>query len=386
MSDKQIRSKVALVRCESYDDGAVDKAVAKGIDLLGGISQFVKSGEKIVLKPNILIGSDPEKCVITHPAIFKAVGKQIQKAGVDILYGDSSAFGGCSLNMRMSGYLEAGNKLEFKMADFDKGRKVSHPEGMLIKSFVIANGVLDADGLVNLPKLKSHPLTRLTGAVKNLFGCVPGLLKGQFHSRLPDPYDFSAMLVDISTLIKPRLCIMDGIMAMEGNGPRNGKLKKLNVVLFSRDPIALDATACRIIGLNPAIVPTSLQGESAGLGTYHNDDIEILGDKLESFVVNDFDVIRTMPDHCTTGRIRNYIKNRICDRPVIDNDKCTCCGTCVRLCPVEPKAINWRGGDRSKPPAYNYERCIRCFCCQENCPEGAISVKTTALSSLMAHI
>jgi Pyruvate/2-oxoacid:ferredoxin oxidoreductase delta subunit len=286
----------------------------------------------------------------------------------------------------MAGLLEAGNKLGFKIADFDKGRKISHPQALLIKSFVIANGVLDADGLINLPKLKSHPLTRLTGAVKNLFGCIPGLLKGQFHSKLPDPYDFSAMLVDISTLIKPRLCIMDGIMAMEGNGPRNGKIRQMNVLLFSEDPIALDATACRIVGMDPGIVPTALQGEKAGLGTYHSENIEIIVDKLESFIDNDFEIIRTAPDRCTTGKLRNYIKNRICDRPVIDNDKCNCCGTCVRLCPVEPKAINWRNGFESKPPVYNYDRCIRCFCCQENCPEGAISVKTTALSSLMARV
>ena len=386
MTDKQTKSQVAIIRCEGYDQSAVDSAVVKGIDLLGGISRFIKPGEKIVMKPNVLIGSDPDKCITTHPAVFKAVGKILQNAGATVLYGDSSGFGGGNINMRLAKLKDAADSLGFAMADFDNGRRISHPDAMLIKSFVIASGVLDADGLVNLPKLKSHPLMRITGAIKNLFGCIPGLLKGQFHARLPDPYDFATMLVDLNSYIRQRLCIMDGIMAMEGNGPRNGIPRHMNVLLFSTDPVALDAAACRIINLDPAIIPTELEGERGGLGTYHTENIQILGDSLESFIDNNFDIIRTPPDHCTTGRLRNYIKNRICDKPVIDNSKCNCCGTCVKLCPVKPKAINWRNNDKSRPPVYNYDRCIRCFCCQENCPEGAISVKSTALSSLMARI
>jgi uncharacterized protein (DUF362 family)/Pyruvate/2-oxoacid:ferredoxin oxidoreductase delta subunit len=383
MTDKPIKSQVALVRCENYDESAVLEAVEKGIDLLGGISRFVKSGEKIVMKPNVLIGSEPEKCVTTHPSVFKAAGQILQKAGASVLYGDSSGFGSCSFNMKRAKLKDAADLLGFKMADFDNGRKVSYPEAMLIKNFVIANGVLDADGLVNLSKMKAHPLMRITGAVKNMFGCVPGMLKGQFHSRLPDPYDFATMLIDINSFIKPRLCIMDGIMAMEGNGPRSGTPKPMNVLIFSTDPVALDAVFCRTIGFDEYLVPTALAGERGGIWTYHRENIQLLGDSLESFIDNKFEIIRSAPDHCTTGRMRTYIKNRICDRPVIDNSKCTACGTCVNLCPVDPKAVDWHNGDKSKPPVYNYDRCIRCFCCQENCPEGAISVKTTTLSRLI---
>ncbi len=144
-----------------------------------------------------------------------------------------------------------------------------------MKKFVIANGVLDSDGLVSLPKLKTHGLVRFTGAAKNQFGRVPGLLKNQYHVKLPDPYDFATMLVDLNTLIRPRLYIIDGIMAMEGNGPRSGNLKQLNVLLLSSDPIALDATASRIIHLDPEILPTSKPGEESGLGTYHAENITI---------------------------------------------------------------------------------------------------------------
>lgn len=379
------RSKVAVIKCDSYDEREVLKAVEAGLELLGGILTFVKSGESIVMKPNVLIGSNPDKCVTTHPSVFKVVGKLFQGAGATVCYGDSPSFGGCGFNMRRARLKQAGDELGIEMADFDKGRAVSHAGSLLIKSFVIANGVLDSDGLVSLPKLKTHPLTRFTGAVKNQFGCVPGLLKSQYHVKLPDPYDFATMLVDLNTLIRPRLCIMDGIMAMEGNGPRGGNARKLGVLLISSDPIALDATACRIIDLPPEVVTTSEPGEKAGLGTYHAENIEILGEEIETLVDREFDAIRRAPVPRSAGRLSTFIKNRICERPVIDMARCNSCGTCVRMCPVDPKAVDWYNGDESRPPVHNYSRCIRCYCCQETCPEGAITVERPLLGKIYSR-
>lgn len=376
------RSKVALVRCHTYDDGEVRKAVEAGLDLLGGVSQFVRCGEKIVMKPNVLIGTDPEKCVTTHPSVLKAVGMLLREAGASVSYGDSSSFGKSESNLRRARLKQAGDDLGIQMADFDNGRSVSHPNALLVRSFVIANGVLASDGLVSLAKLKTHPLTRFTGAVKNQFGCIPGLLKSQYHVKLPDPYDFSTMLVDLNTLLGPRLCIMDGIKAMEGNGPRSGKPKSLGVLLFSADPIALDATACRIIDLDPGLVPTSDPGEKSGLGTARSESIEIVGDRIESLIDTDFKVIRTAPVRCSSSRLRTFIKNRLCERPVIDKTKCTNCGVCVSMCPVDPKAVDWHDGERSGPPSHDYDSCIRCYCCQETCPEGAISLETPLLGRI----
>jgi uncharacterized protein (DUF362 family)/Pyruvate/2-oxoacid:ferredoxin oxidoreductase delta subunit len=361
-------------------------AIKQGMELLGGVALFAKPGEKIVLKPNVLIGSNPDSCVTTHPAVLKAVGGLFMEAGAVVSYGDSPAFGKCEFNLKRAGLKQAGDEMGLVVADFDSGRVVSHKEALLIKSFTIANGVLDADGLISLPKFKAHPLVRFTGVIKNQFGCIPGLRKSQFHSKLPDPYDFATMLVDVNTFIRPRLCIMDGIMAMEGNGPRSGDPKKMNVLLLSSDPIALDATACRIIDLDPAIVPTSQPGEKSGLGTYQSQNIELVGDSIDQFVDRTFEVIRRPPAHCTTGRVRSYIRNQTCERPVIDTAKCTNCGTCVEMCPEVPKAVDWHTGDISKQPTYKYERCIRCFCCQETCPEGAISIRNPLLGKIMSRI
>lgn len=377
------RSRVALVRCDTYQDELVFAAAKKGIDLIGGISDYVRPGEKIVMKPNSLIGSDPEKAVTTHPSVFRAVGLLLKQAGAQISYGDSPAVGSCAGSARKSGFKEIGDELGLTLSDFDHGREVSHESALLNKKFVFANGILDADGVVSLSKLKTHGLTRLTGAVKNQFGCIPGLLKGQFHVKMPNPYDFATMLVDINTYIRPRLYMMDGIMAMEGNGPRTGKLRPLNALLFSKDPIALDATACRIVDLNPEFVPTSKPGEKSGLGTYHAENIELVGDDWLSFLAKDFDVVRQPPPTATGGFIRSLLKDRLTPRPVVDRAKCTACGTCIKMCPVGPGALDWALYEAGKAPRHNYEKCIRCYCCQETCPEGAITIENPLLGRLI---
>jgi uncharacterized protein (DUF362 family)/Pyruvate/2-oxoacid:ferredoxin oxidoreductase delta subunit len=380
------KSKVALVRCDTYNNNDVLQAVRAGLALLGGVSAFVKPCDRIVLKPNVLIGTSPNNGVTTHTSIFRAAATLLKETGASVYYGDSPAFGKCEPNIRRAGLKQVGDELQLKLADFDSGKSASHKNALLVKKFVIANGVLDSDGLVSLPRFKTHGLVRFTGAVKNQFGCIPGLLKSQYHVKLPDPYDFATMLVDLNTLIKPRLYIMDGITAMEGNGPRSGKPKQLNVLLFSSDPIALDATACRIINLNPAIVPTSQPGEAAGLGTYHAENIELVGGDIDSFFDPSFEVNRTPPAHSSGGRFSTFIKNRITQRPVIDKARCDLCGVCVKMCPVRPKAVDWYNGDRSQPPRHNYDLCIRCYCCQETCPDGAILIETPVLGRLFAKI
>jgi uncharacterized protein (DUF362 family)/Pyruvate/2-oxoacid:ferredoxin oxidoreductase delta subunit len=379
------KSKVVLIRCSGYQDGDVYGAISKGVDLLGGISSFVKRDEVIVLKPNVLIGSDPAKCVTTHPAVFRAVAQLLIEAGVNCRYGDSSGFGKCEFNMKRAKLKQTADELNMKLADFDNGRAVNTRGSILTKKFTIANGVLDSDGLISLPKLKTHGLFRFTGAVKNQFGCVPGIHKGQFHLQLPDPYDFATMLVDLNLFIKPRLYIMDGIIAMEGNGPRTGKPRGLDVLLLSDDPVALDSVACKIININPEFVLTCLAGEKGKLGTYRLENIDILGDPIESFIVEDFDIVRKIPIPSKGGILRKFFKNQICPKPVINKTKCSNCGTCVEICPAQPKAISRSSSKKHPFPSYDYNQCLRCFCCQELCPEGAITVETPPLGKVLIH-
>lgn len=372
-------SAVALVRCESYDQAAVAAAVERGLELLGGAEQFVRTGERILLKPNLLSADPPEKCVTTHPAVFKAAAEALRSAGAQLSYGDSPGFGSTEAAARKAGIAAVAAELNLPMADFHQGREVVCEEGMQNKKFIIANGVLDSDGIVSLPKLKTHGLTRLTGCIKNQFGCIPGLLKGEYHVKLPEVQDFARMLADLNVLLKPRLFIMDGIMAMEGNGPRGGRPKAMNVLLFSSDPVPLDATVCRMVGVKPETVPTIEAGMRAGLGSCLSENISLLGDPWESFADQSFDVHR---DGSQSGRKipqSRLLKNLILARPFINEEKCVRCGVCVNVCPVIPKVLSWQEEDKSRPPIYDYSRCIRCFCCQELCPESVIDIKKPLL-------
>ncbi len=367
-----MRSKVALVYCSSYELSEVRQAVLKGMGLIGGARAFVRSGERIVLKVNLLAGDVPEKSVTTHPSVFRCVAELLAAEGAMIQYGDSPGFGAPHAAAKKAGIAGVAKEMNIELADFKEGRDVFYEKGVQNKKFYVARGILESDGVVSLPKLKTHGLERFTGCIKNQFGCVVGIRKGEFHVKLPDATDFARMIVDLNNFIKPRLYVMDGIMAMEGNGPRGGTPRPMNVLLFSTDPVALDATACRLINLNPLLVPAIVCGSETGAGTFLEEEIEIAGDDYKSLICSDFIVDRTPVKAKRKNQTARFMKNRLVPKPVIIPGKCTRCGTCVHSCPVEGKAVNWFDGDHTKVPTYDYNKCIRCYCCQEMCPEGAI--------------
>ena len=374
-------AKVVVLRCEGYDEARVASVVRKGIDTLGGPSAFARRGEKILIKPNWLAADPPEKCTCTHPSVFKAVCELFIAAGARLTYGDSPAFQRSETAAKKAGFSEVAEKLSIRLADFLSGKEVFFKGGVQNKKFAIANGVLDSDGVISLPKLKSHQFQVMTGAVKNQFGCIPGALKGEFHVKVFDAFDFARMLVDLTSYVHPRLYIMDAIVAMEGNGPRGGNPKPLNALLFSVDPIALDATACRIIGLDPESVPTIKAGHDAGAGEFRSESIELLGDKLDGFIDPSFDIQRK-PAKTRAKGLKLFAQNALVPKPYITAEKCIKCGVCVTVCPVTPKALNWREGNKNRPPAYNYKKCIRCYCCQELCPQSAIRINVPILRRL----
>ncbi|HOV15036.1 MAG TPA: DUF362 domain-containing protein [Spirochaetota bacterium] len=372
------RSKVALLRCENYDIDNVYNTIKKGINLLGGIDSFIKPNEKILIKPNILAGRTPEKSITTHPAIFEAVLRLLLENNINLTYGDSPGFDKPSIALLKSGFAEIADKYKIKMADFDNGKTILFPEGVYGKKFEIANGVIDSDGIISLSKMKTHQLTRITGAIKNQFGCIYGMNKAAYHVTLPNATKFCKMLVDLNRLLRPRLYIMDGIVAMEGNGPASGESIKMNCILISNDPIAIDSTFCRIIGLNPEFVPTNTYGKETGFGNYEESEIEILGDNIESFINHNFNVIRKPIKDDSFLKPLIPFRDYLVARPVINKKLCVRCGICVSACPVDGKAIFLNNG-KKHPPEYIYKKCIRCYCCQEVCPYKAISVKIPLL-------
>ncbi|KLI24641.1 iron-sulfur cluster-binding protein [Brachyspira hyodysenteriae] len=372
-------SKVAVIKCENYDLEEVKSSIKKAIDLIGGIDLFVKENDKVLLKPNFLAAETAEKSVTTHPVVFEAIVSILQEKTKNISYGDSPGIGKGSSVALKSGIDEIANKLNVKYVDFEEPVGVTYEDGVQEKSFTIAKPIQEADVIISLPKLKSHALTTMTGAVKNQFGCIPGFRKAEYHLKLPDFEDFSTMLLDLNKLVNPKLYIMDGILAMEGNGPRNGNPRKVNALIVSADAVALDYVASQIISFDYNTIPTLKMGFKHGFSD--KEKIEVLGDGIESVKVTDF-----KKPHKGIGVGRSLMKlsrfpiikrlfATIIPKPVIEKNKCVKCGVCVKVCPVTPLALNFDKKGKDYPPEYYYKNCISCYCCQELCPHKAIVLK-----------
>jgi len=361
------------MRCEEYDVDKVYKKLTWGFEQLGGIESMIPKDKRILVNPNTLVGIHPDAAATTHPVVFEAVVKILIEHGYRVTYGDSPGFGDPKRVMKKCGLLEVGERYNLELADFVNGKTIHFPEGVVSKQFEIANAVFDSDVIINVAKMKSHALQRITGAIKNPFGCVVGFHKGMMHGRFTNAYNFAEMLIDLNRYLQVDFHIMDGIVAMEGNGPRNGTPVKMNVLMMSKDSVALDTVFCRLIDLNPMIIPTITYGQKYGLGSYEN--IEIIGDEVKSLLNPLFEIDRDTVKH-TEGNSFKLLRKYIIRRPVIQEDICKKCGICIEVCPVEGKAVNWTNNDHSKPPVYDYDKCIRCYCCQEMCPYHVIKTKT----------
>jgi uncharacterized protein (DUF362 family)/Pyruvate/2-oxoacid:ferredoxin oxidoreductase delta subunit len=374
--------KVFLRKCTKYKAEEVRLALEDIIDGLGGIDSFVEQGDKVFLKLNLLMRKKPEEAVTTHPVVVEELVKIIKDKGAEVIIGDSPG-GPYTLQMLKSIYKASGMEevaertgavLNYDLAT----QEVTFSTGHIAKSFTICKPMLECDKLIAVSKLKTHGMTKFTGAVKVLFGAIPGLIKAEYHLKMPNIFDFSNMLVDLSLLLKPSLSIMDGIVGMEGAGPSAGSPRQINALLGSTNPFALDVVASSIIGMEPLSVPTIKVASQRELPASLK-DIEILGNDLGDFKIDDFimPIISGKSEFPFPKAINNLINRALNPKPVFREDICVKCNDCVKLCP--PKALNM--GETI--PKVDLDKCIRCFCCQELCPKKAIEIKRSWLSNVM---
>jgi uncharacterized protein (DUF362 family)/Pyruvate/2-oxoacid:ferredoxin oxidoreductase delta subunit len=368
--------KVVVKYCPEYT-ADVEGILRQGLQELGGMTAFVKPGQKVLLKVNLLMKKRPEEAVTTHPSVVEAVVHLVQEAGGIPIIGDSPG-GPYTIGSLQGIYARTGLKEVAErtgaLLNLDVGQTVvTHPEGKIVKSLAVTKSVTDADVVITLSKLKTHGMMTFTGAVKILFGVIPGLLKAEYHLKMPNVQDFAELLVDIATCIKPALSIMDGIVGMEGDGPSAGKPRSVGALLVSQDPFALDVIASHLIGLKPEKVPTIMAARGRGLPS-RLDEVDWAGDarslwRIQNFVLPKTSSVNFIDMVPLPKGAKNFLMNRVRPRPIFQHDLCIGCQDCFKNCP--PKALVMNEQNR---PVVDLDACIRCFCCQELCPRQAIEI------------
>ena len=376
-----MRNRVWLAQCPDYGQSLEEK-IEKAFDALQ-VWDKIRPGMRVVLKPNLVMSSKPEQAIITHPAFTAAVGKCVQKAGGRVVIAESP--GGpytpaaMKAMFRATGYRDMAEACGFTLYTDCKSREVTLPQAKRCRELSVVEPFLDLDYLIDLPKLKTHSMVGFSGAVKNLFGTVPGLQKPELHCRFPEREPFSEMLCDLCHFLGPDLSLMDGIWAMEGNGPTGGQRRDLHVIAGSESPWALDVAAASLVGLEPEKITMLREGHERGYGPLDLSELELVGDPMETLLAPDFlkaeasstDFIDRLPKF-----LRPAAKKLATPYPRIDKKRCVGCGKCAESCPQH--TISLRDGKA----VIRYQNCIRCFCCHEMCPKHVVQIKRLGLLRL----
>jgi uncharacterized protein (DUF362 family)/Pyruvate/2-oxoacid:ferredoxin oxidoreductase delta subunit len=363
-----MKSSVSIVKCQDYNEDKVLRGLRESIDLIGGIQTFIKKGHRVLLKPNLLYGKPPEKAVTTHPSIVKGMIQIVQEAGGLPFIGDSASVGSLKSTAEKAGIKAVADAMKCPLVEFVKPVLPPHGGGKIFKQLEIDQVALGADVIINLPKFKTHSLTLLTLGVKNLFGCIPGPRKAQWHLKAGENREtFAQILVDLYQIIRPSLTLLDGIVGMEGNGPNSGRPIPLGLILASMDSLSLDQIVCDLLGIPRDALLTNRVAFERGMG---KDEIDVFGERVEDVKISHFQFpTLSQPDWKLPGFLSKALKNALTSKPVIDMKVCKSCDRCAEICP--PQALAREGKDL----IFDYGHCIRCLCCLEVCPEGAISIK-----------
>ena len=364
------KAKVSIAKVDDYDRLKIQAGVERCIELLGGLKTIVKPGDRVFVKLNHLSpSSPPERGIVTHPVFVGAVLELLKEVCTDITVGDdidSEATDGFQVSGIRQMCQEAGVRLiNLREAGFVETKC----NGIILGRIYLSKIVLDADVIINLPKLKTHSLTILTGGIKNMYGVIPHGHRTRFHYDYTRSEAFSQMLTDVFSAIPPQLTIMDGVMAMEGEGPSSGNPRRLGVIIASKDTVALDAVATKIIGLDPASICTTQYSRDRGLGVGNLRNIEVVGEKIEDVAAPDFKlpasyyrlIVSNLPSF-----LSKLLLSQMSIKTVVIEKLCTGCFECEEICPAA--AIS-KVGEKVR---INQDICIQCMCCHEVCRFNAI--------------
>lgn len=361
-----------FIRKASYDTDVIRPIIREMLDSMG--PDWIKPGMRVLVKPNMLMPAAPELAIVTHPLIVRTVAAYMLGRGALVQVSDSPPVGSFRKLIRESGYDDALKDLDVDLKPLDQSVKVDI--GQPFGEIEIAQDAVEADVVVNLAKLKSHAMMYLTLGVKNIFGTIVGLRKPEWHMRAGvDRIMFAKLLVQIYQAVSPGFTIVDGITALEGQGPaRSGKPKELGMLIGGANAHAVDTTICTLLGLDPDELLTYSTARNLDIfdGKVHVDgDIHIVDDYL-------FPKLNSLS--LGSDSLNRFMRKYVIQKPVVDNDTCKLCGECWKICPAEVISHNTKGIQ------FDYEKCIRCYCCLEVCLHGAIEAKEPLLGMLRRRL
>lgn len=374
-------NKVYIEPCKEYDYLEIRKilfGIFEEMDLLKGMDF---QGKKILVKPNLLKGNKPEEGVTTHPTVVEAVCVFFKDKGADVIIGDSPGGpftqGALRSIYRLSGLAEVAERTGCRLNFDTDSVVVENPEAKKLKKMEVMRVAAEADYIVNVAKLKTHCMMTYTGAAKNLFGLIPGLIKADYHLKMKTTENFAEHLVDICEYAKPILNIVDGIIGMEGNGPSSGELRNSGVLVVSDNPYSADLACCQLIHIDSDTVPLLEIAKKRKLRGSHKEDISYMRKSPAEIEIAPFKLPETASVTFVGGRVPKFaeelILNRLRPRPVVKKKECVGCGVCRDVCPA--KVIEMKSG----LPEIHLEGCIRCFCCHELCPKKAMDVESNRI-------
>lgn len=356
----------ALFRCGSYERKEVEDRLGALLESLGGMARFVRPGERVLLKPNLLSASPPERCVTTHPEVVRAAALRVMEAGAHPFIGDSPGLDGFSGVAEKTGMAAVAAELGIPCVELDDPVPLPMAEGSVFQRVEVSRKAVGADRIINLPKLKTHAQMMLTLGVKNLFGTVVRQRKASWHYTVGLDRDvFADLHLDIARSLAPALTIMDGIGGMEGRGPGNGRPRTFGILAASADPLALDLRLCVLLGADLQAFPLYRSAQRRNL--LPKDAGETAGDLPPDFGFEKVDIPRLDSLHLLPALLDGFGKRHLSSRPVQRSGNCIGCGKCVEVCPAGAMTMK-----KEKIIDIDYEKCIRCYCCQEVCPADAI--------------
>ena len=361
-----------ILRKAAYNYGTLRPVFFEIMDALGG--GRIEKNNRVVIKPNLLAPAPPDRAIVTHPLVVRAAVEYVLERHAFPVISDSPAMGSFEKILKESGIKDALKGLDVEYREFKKSTPVA--VGLPFQTIAIAEDALTSDIMINLPKLKTHAQMLLTLGVKNLFGCIVGLSKPEWHFRAGvDREMFALLLVQICKAVNPSFTVLDGILAMEGQGPgRSGTPREIGVLMGSNDAVALDSAVCRMLGVGPEELLTCRAAKEIGL------------EGAESVIDGEVPVIKDFKFPVIGSlvfgpkKLHGTMRRHLVQRPVTDTATCRTCGECWKYCPA--KAIQLKG----KKIAFDYDKCIRCYCCIEVCPHGALKAVDTLPGKLLGKI